>query len=97
MGGGFSSSSTHVSGIAFNGTMAQAMVNAYAVNNGVMGARLAGAATDGQGAFSLSMGNYTGPVMLEMSGGTYTDAATAQKMTMASTDGWTIGPPAETL
>jgi hypothetical protein len=51
-----------------------------------MGAQLAGTATDGQGAFSLSLGSYAGPVMLQMTGGIYVDEATGQTMTMASTD-----------
>jgi hypothetical protein len=84
MGSGPSGSNTRVSGTVFNGPMGQAMVNAYAVNDGLMGAQLASAPTDGQGAFSLSMGSYAGPVMLQMSGGTYTDEATGQAMTMAS-------------
>ena len=86
MGSGPSGTSTKVSGLVFNGSVGQAIVNAYAVDNGVMGAQLASTATDGQGAFSLSMGSYTGPVMLQMSGGTYTDEATGQAMTMAPTD-----------
>jgi hypothetical protein len=75
-----------MSGKVFNGTMSQAMVSAHAVNSGVMGAQLASVATDGQGNFSLSMGSYSGPVMLQMTSGKYMDEATGTPMTMASSD-----------
>ncbi len=66
-----------IGGTVFDGTTQQATVRAFAINNGVMGAQLASAATDAQGNFTLPMGTYTGPVMLQVVGGTYTDAATA--------------------
>lgn len=75
-----------VNGTAFNGLMSKATVKAYAINNGTMGAQIASVATDGQGNFTLPLGSYTGPVMLQMSGGTYTDEATGTPMTMATND-----------
>ena len=86
MGGGGGMASTSVSGTVFNGPMTQATVTAYAIDNGVAGARIASVATDGQGNFTMPLGSYSGAVMLQMSGGTYTDEATGTTMTMGAGD-----------
>jgi len=75
-----------VSGTVFNGTMSSATVMAYAVTSGSMGAQLASGATDSMGGFSLSLGAYSGPIMLKMTGGSYADLATGATMTMLSSD-----------
>lgn len=75
-----------VSGTAFAGQMSQATVNAFALNNGAMGAQIASVATDAQGNFTLPLGSYSGPVMLRVSGGTYTDEATKTTMAMVPSD-----------
>lgn len=75
-----------VSGTVFNGLVTKAIVKAYSINNGTMGAQIASVATDSLGNFTLPLGSYTGPVMLQMSGGTYNDEATGTSMTMASSD-----------
>jgi hypothetical protein len=75
-----------MSGTVFNGPMSKATVKAYSINNGAMGAQIASVATDGQGNFTLPLGSYTGPVMLQVSGGVYTDEATGTPMTMAASD-----------
>ena len=75
-----------LSGTVFNGPMSKATVKAFAVNNGTMGAQIASVATDGQGNYTLPLGSYTGPVMLQMSGGVYTDEATGTQMTMGASD-----------
>src|SRR5512144_1641132 len=72
-----------ISGTAFNGPMAGGMVTAFTITNGMMGAQLASGATDTQGNFTMSLGSYSGPVMLRMSGGAYTDLATGTAMTMS--------------
>lgn len=82
-----------MSGKVFNGAMTQATVTAHAVNDGAVGAQLASVTVDAQGGFSLSMGSYSGPVMLQVSGGRYTDAATGTLMTMASPDVMTAVMP----
>ena len=51
-----------------------------------MGTQLASGTTDSQGNFNISIGDYTGPVMLQMSGGTYIDEATGLTMTMSPGD-----------
>ncbi len=51
-----------------------------------MGTQVATGTTDAQGNFSMSIGSYSGPVMLQMSGGTYIDEATGLTMTMSPGD-----------
>jgi hypothetical protein len=75
-----------VSGTAFNGTMSNATVMAYAVSGGAMGAQLASGTTNSTGGFSMSLGAYSGPVMLKSSGGLYANLATGTTMTMLADD-----------
>jgi hypothetical protein len=75
-----------VGGSVFNGTMSNATVMAYAVSGGTMGAQLASGTTSSTGSFSLSFGAYSGPVMLKMSGGSYTNLANSTTMTMSAGD-----------
>jgi hypothetical protein len=75
-----------ISGSAFNGAMNKATVMAYAVNSGTMGAQLASGPMDSMGKFSLSLGAYSGPVMLKMTGGSYENLATGTTMSMMSGD-----------
>lgn len=77
---------TTVSGTVFNGPMSKATVKAFAINNGAMGAQIASVATDGLGNFTMPLGSYTGAVMLQVSGGVYTDEARGTTMTMATSD-----------
>jgi len=82
-----------IGGTVFDGTTKQATVRAFAVNNGAMGAQLASATTDAQGNFTLPMGTYTGPVMLQVVGATYADMATGGMMTMGASDTMTMVMP----
>lgn len=75
-----------VSGTAVKGPVTGATVTAYAISSGTIGEKIASAGTDAQGNFSLSMGSYAGPVMLQMSGGTYTDEASGNSTSMMSGD-----------
>lgn len=75
-----------VSGNVVKGPVSGATVKAFAVTGGTMGSQVSSATTDANGAFTLSMGGYAGPVMLQMSGGTYTDEATGALMTMGAGD-----------
>ena len=75
-----------ITGTAVKGPVSNATVKAYAINNGLMGAQIGTGTTDAQGNFTLSIGSYSGPVMLQMSGGTYTDEATGNSMTMQPGD-----------
>lgn len=82
-----------VGGSAFNGTMSNATVMAYAVIGGTMGAQLASGTTNSTGSFSLSLGAYSGPVMLKMLGGSYADLATGTTMTLSAGDVMTAVVP----
>ena len=64
-----------LSGNVVKGPVSGATVKAFSVSGGVMGAQISSAVTDANGAFTVPMGNYTGPVMLQMGGGTYIDTA----------------------
>lgn len=75
-----------LSGTVFNGPVSKATVSAFSVNGGVMGAQIASAATDSQGNFTLPLGSYSGPVMLQTSGASYTDEATKTTVTMAANE-----------
>lgn len=78
-----------ISGTVFNGKMESATVAAFAINGGAMGAQIAATTTDAQGDFTMSMGSYSGPVMLRASGGRYIDEATGSAMTMGAADAMT--------
>ncbi len=75
-----------VGGSVFNGTMGNTTVMAYAVTDGAMGAQLASGTTNSMGNFTLSLGAYSGPVMLKMSGGSYTNLATGTTISMLAGD-----------
>ncbi len=75
-----------ISGATFKGPVAGATVTAFAISNGVMGGQIGTGQTDGQGNFSMQVGDYAGPVMLQMGGGTYMDEATGANMPMQQSD-----------
>lgn len=75
-----------ISGAAVKGPISGGTVTAFAITNGTMGAQLASGTTDSQGHYTMSIGTYSGPIMLQMSGGTYVDEATGATMTMAPGD-----------
>jgi hypothetical protein len=81
-----SAQGTTMSGNVVKGPVSGATVNAFAVTGGTMGSQVSSTTTDATGAFTMSMGNYAGPVMLQMSGGTYTDEATGAPMAMGPGD-----------
>lgn len=87
-GGSFDvgSGGTGISGSVIKGPTANATVIAYAVTAGQPGAQIGSATTDGNGNYSMTLGAYSGPVMLQASAGTYRDEATGALMTMASGD-----------
>lgn len=85
-GGGTGSTNGMMSGSVFNGPMSQGTVTAYSVTGGMKGAQIASTALGANGTFSMSIGTYSGPIMLQVSGGSYTDEATGTTMTMGSSD-----------
>ncbi len=81
------SGSGAVSGTATKGPVSGGTVVAFAVNrDGTRGAQVGSGATDSGGNFTFSMGNHSGPFMLQMRGGNYTDEATGSRMTMDPDD-----------
>ena len=85
-GGTGSAPNATMSGNVFNGPMTGASVMAFALSGGTKGVQLATAPIDAAGGFMLSLGSYAGPVMLQVSHGTYIDEATGTTVTMGSAD-----------
>jgi hypothetical protein len=83
-----------MSGNAIKGPVANATMTAFALTNGAKGAQLATASTDAQGHFTMQLGAYAGPMLLEMHGGAYVDEATSGTMPMGSADAMTAVVPA---
>lgn len=83
-----------LSGTATKGPVSGAAVKAFAINNGARGSELGSAMTDMSGDFTLTMGAYTGPVMLQVRGGSYLDEATGVRMNMLDADELTCVVPA---
>jgi hypothetical protein len=75
-----------LSGTATKGPIANATVTSFAVTGGAKGAQLATAQTDAQGQFTMRVGTYAGPVLVEMRGGAYNDEATGATMPMGGAD-----------
>lgn len=85
-GAGGGTTTGMMSGTAVKGPVGGGTVTAYAIENGMMGAQLGSAPSDASGNFSVPVGTYFGPVMLQMTGGTYPDEATGSTMPMLSGD-----------
>ena len=84
-----------ISGRAIKGPVDGATVTAFGINgNGTMGSMIGSAVTDSAGNFIMSAGSYSGPVMLQMSGGSYKDEAAGSMMTMHTGDIMTTVIPA---
>ena len=84
-GGSATSSSTTgtLSGTATKGPVNGGTVTAFGISaNGTRGAQIGSAKTGAQGNFAMHVGNYSGAVMLQLSGGQYRDEATDQTMNM---------------
>jgi hypothetical protein len=75
-----------VSGYVTKGPVGSANVAAYAITGGQMGGQVGTTTTDASGGFRMAIGNYSGPVMLQVTGGSYTDEATGVAMQMATGD-----------
>lgn len=76
--------STVVSGLASKGIIAGGLVKLFALNaDGSKGTQLGQDTTKSDGTYSINLGSYTGPVIVEASG-TYTDEATGQPKTISA-------------
>lgn len=83
-----------VAGFAIKGPIASGTVTAYGISDGQKGAQIGSAMTAADGSFSMGIGGYAGAIMLQVSGGTYTDEATGSIMPMATGDVMTAIMPA---
>ncbi len=92
-GGGTPSVNGIMSGTAIKGPVSNGMVTAFSIDNGTMGRQLGTGQTDTQGNFSMSIGDYSGPVLLQMADGDYMDEATGSMMSMQPTDVMTAAIP----
>lgn len=68
--------SNSISGVASKAPINGGTVNAYKITNNTKGDLIVSSTTDADGGYSLNLGTYSGPVLLETSGGSYTDEAT---------------------
>lgn len=78
-------SSTVLDGLASKGPIANGTVSVYAIENGQKGMLLFTTTTGPDGAFKADLGSYSGPVMVEVTGGSYTDEATGKTMQVGAT------------
>ncbi|MCL4476021.1 MAG: hypothetical protein M1508_07335 [Nitrospirae bacterium] len=91
-GGGESITSTQpvngtISGTAVKGPVSNAMVTCFSINaDGTKGNMIGTGQTDGQGNYSIPMGDYSGAVLCQMTGGNYMDEATGISMPMLQND-----------
>ncbi len=84
-GGGAATNQTIISGVASKGPLNGSTVCAYAITAGAKGAALGSCATNiVNGNYSIEIGTYTGPVLFEATGGTYTDEATGATVALVS-------------
>jgi hypothetical protein len=73
---------TVIKGVASKGLITDGTVNIFALNSdGSKGAQLGTGTTDASGAYTISCGSYSGPVVVEASGN-YLDEATGQTKTV---------------
>jgi len=70
-----------------------ATVTAFGIGNGQMGSQIGTATTDANGNFTMTVAGHTGPVMLQVNGGHYTDEATGASMAMTAGDVMTAAMP----
>lgn len=83
-GGGTPGSNTILSGSAFKGPIVNGTASVYGITNGQKGSLLTTASTGANGSFTANLGTYSGPVMVEVTGGSYTDEATGKTVQMGS-------------
>ncbi len=77
--------SSTVSGVASKGPVKGGIVDVYKVEDGTKGDSLGTATTDDDGNYSINIGSYTGPVLIETTRGTYKDEATGNDIDLTMT------------
>ena len=61
-------------------------VTVYAITNGMKGIQLGSAQSNSSGDFTITVGAYSGPIMLQIHGGSYMDEASGTRMNMLDAD-----------
>jgi len=94
-GGGGGSTANTINGVANLGVVINGVVTAFKLTNGVKGVQLgAPATTTANGSFSIDVGAYTGPVVLELgnpnSNATFLDEATGNQASLPTAAASTI-------
>lgn len=87
-GGGGSSTpvATVVSGVAAKGPISGGTIRVFAIQNGVVNPAPLGSGTTGtDGSYAVNIGTYTGPVLVDVTGGNYTDEATGNTLPLGIT------------
>lgn len=78
---------TELSGTAAKGPVDGATVTVYALNtDGSRGAEIATATTGTDGSYTVDLGEYDGAVAIVVTGGSYTDEATGETVTLGTGD-----------
>jgi hypothetical protein len=73
-----------IAGSAIKGPVADADISAFSIGmDGIKGELIGSAHTNNYGNFSIMVGSHSGPVLLDMSGGHYTDEATGTIMNVS--------------
>ena len=77
--GAFGGVSNSISGVVSKGLVSGAQVCAYSVNGGVVASQIESCVTtDSSGHYTVNLGTYIGPVLLQATHGSYTDEASGQ-------------------
>jgi hypothetical protein len=71
-----------LSGVVAISPVANSTITVYSVINGQKGTPIASATSDSTGAYRVSLGTYSGLVLLEAIGGNYTDPASGVRLTL---------------
>jgi len=85
-GGGGGGDRSTISGLASKGPISGGTVTVFALNADGSKGNLGTATTGADGSYSVNIGSYTGNVLVEVTGGTYTDEATGNEVIRADTD-----------
>ena len=73
-----------VTGNAVDGLITGAHVSIYSLKNGIRGLKLGDATTDDSGAYSVDIQSPNQPILIEVSGGSYTEEATGTPVLLKS-------------
>lgn len=85
-GGGSAPVATVVSGVASKGPISGGTIRVFAIQNGVVNpAPLGSGITGTDGSYAVNIGTYTGPVLVDITGGNYTDEATGSTLPLGIT------------